>query len=876
MSGTIASLNVRIGADIKNLQRDLDKAKRELRQSTKDFAEIGKNLTLGISLPLVGLGSMAVKTAGEVESLRLAMRTTFQDAGRSIQEADAEMEALRQSAMAPGLDFPQAIKASIRLQNVGMKAESARKTIQELANTISMSGGTAEDLDSVTGQLAQMISKGKILAGDLRIIQERMPKISGLMQEAFGTSNSEKLQEMGVTGEEFITKMTEKMSTLPRVAGGINNSIVNLGAGVSNFLTSIGEDINKSFNLQQKFDNLADWLTGIAKGFADLDVDTKKTILTFGAFAAAIGPAVYVLTEIFQVIGRVQIIYKNLVGSIEIASKSLQLWQAQVAAGEISMSRLSMGIKAVGLAFKNMDAITKASTIGIFVAAIGTAVLAFKYFTKELSAAEKAQLILKDVNAEAAKSIVAERLEAERLTATLKKETASREQKEAALTRLKEINNSYFGDLDIEKSKITDIDAALQNYIGSIEKRARVTAANQKLIAIEKELFDLSHQPSKSEPTFWQKTGNAILAAGDIFAMAAANTRTFTKNLLENRNALELQKKALLDVIATSEIPQYSTSNKKTNTNGDCDSTGKSKRNVRKLVSIPDLLPSTMDMEKSVTELAAFIERNIEKTVPRVQTSGEMMKNALTQLGESFDIIDNKAAVFGDAFSPIEEKIKATEAAIMSLLENGANPFGNDIQTMMELLAGMKTQIDENIISFQWFDKMLLKMSESNNFLVTAFDAAGQSMVDVAATGETSFKKLGIAALKSAADVVRAALMKFVATTIEKTALASGPLAPFVAPAAGILAGVLFNKAISALKIPAFADGGLVTAPTLAMVGDNRSGTEAIIPLEKMGNFFNGGNSNIHLTGDVRWSGREFVIAFEQANKSMDRIRGPK
>lgn len=48
--------------------------------------------------------------------------------------------------------------------------------------------------------------------------------------------------------------------------------------------------------------------------------------------------------------------------------------------------------------------------------------------------------------------------------------------------------------------------------------------------------------------------------------------------------------------------------------------------------------------------------------------------------------------------------------------------------------------------------------------------------------------------------------------------------------------------------IPALAEGGIVTGPTLAILGDNRSRKEAVVPLERAGEMgFGGGSGGVHL-----------------------------
>jgi hypothetical protein len=51
----------------------------------------------------------------------------------------------------------------------------------------------------------------------------------------------------------------------------------------------------------------------------------------------------------------------------------------------------------------------------------------------------------------------------------------------------------------------------------------------------------------------------------------------------------------------------------------------------------------------------------------------------------------------------------------------------------------------------------------------------------------------------------------------------------------------------SLLGVPFLADGGIITSPTLAMVGE--AGTEAVIPLNRLGDFGGAKETNIYLDG---------------------------
>jgi predicted nucleic acid-binding Zn-ribbon protein len=121
-----------------------------------------------------------------------------------------------------------------------------------------------------------------------------------------------------------------------------------------------------------------------------------------------------------------------------------------------------------------------------------------------------------------------------------------------------------------------------------------------------------------------------------------------------------------------------------------------------------------------------------------------------------------------------------------------------------------------------------------------------------------------------------------VGISVEGIKKALQSLNPVLAVAAGIALVALGSYARTRLSqsagggVPAFAQGGLVTGPTLAMVGDNRSGKEAIIPFERMGEFLQmagAGQSNANVTVTGRLQGRDLVISNERTTFNRNRTK---
>jgi hypothetical protein len=102
---------------------------------------------------------------------------------------------------------------------------------------------------------------------------------------------------------------------------------------------------------------------------------------------------------------------------------------------------------------------------------------------------------------------------------------------------------------------------------------------------------------------------------------------------------------------------------------------------------------------------------------------------------------------------------------------------------------------------------------------------------------------------------------------------------PVIGNVANILDGIDFSKLIpSAPKppptmpnIPRMADGGIVTRPTLAMIGEGGQ-SEAVIPLDRLGNM--GGGITINVTGGLATSA-EIGESVVNALRAYSRSAGP-
>jgi len=175
------------------------------------------------------------------------------------------------------------------------------------------------------------------------------------------------------------------------------------------------------------------------------------------------------------------------------------------------------------------------------------------------------------------------------------------------------------------------------------------------------------------------------------------------------------------------------------------------------------------------------------------------------------------------------------------------------------------------------FSEVVEKMNRSLANQMELVSKVSDAMSDYAKQGGKSLKELGKTALKAAADFVRAKMMEAVSAFLAKTLASLGPAGLLIAGAGSAIVGSLFNKAISGLSIPALAEGGLATGPTLAMVGDNPNAgadPEVIAPLSKLKNMLGGMGGNVNVTGQFMVRGSDLLLVLDKATQDRMRTRG--
>lgn len=931
-SKMIADFSGRVQRGSDDMQSMFKGAERGFKSIGSATQGLGDSLIMGLTGPLAALAGLSIQAAGDYENLSNAITATMTDAGRTTEQATKEVELLRQAALAPGLDFEQAVRASIRLQNVGYSAEAARKMVTELANAITMGGGTAEDLDGVTRQFSQMISKGRVLQEDLSVIAERMPKIAELSKAAFGTFNAEALRSAGVDAQEFIAGIVGEMEKLKRVEGGISNSLVNAGSAVKQFLGKIGLEINKAFNLSKLSDDFSNWLGKMGDAFSNLDPEVKKTILSVAAVAIAWGPVVKGIGLVTSGIGSLM----SFLGALS-NGLSATISGISAAVGWLKTLQFSM------VGFLNLG-----GALLLLVPAVVALASAFTGLTEEQEMQnrinEKLASTQQSINDEYAR----EQAVVMDLFATARNYTLSTDERRGALKKLQEMYPQYIGNLDLEKMSLDELagaqDIVLANMKEGIKQRMKQSAIMAEL---EKQTKAELRMQQIREQGFSALTGEEVKNAG-LSLFGTDFEKKFVseegkKNALKNIEAfygkvIEETKKTIEAVNSQFDKGMNAADSfyafrdaeenftkveaKGASSGGGGKGKGVDSEKVKKLKEMSKAWQDVQDSIKGAEEagkifgdtfdrLADAYTNGIEKLtkegfgatskevlelvgkVEELKTSLRGIKphvdeDAWRQLRQEFQGLTKLDPTKDDKkkgeLKPVENKL-GTPPPAPNMLQPIENLSGmvDEMRTYKDILGELTLAQEEfgnGLISFtDLLSKSMQSVALGGSLMQNAFLAVGEAVYQAASSGETSMKSLGNIAVATAAKVVRSFIQQGVAAAVANALKNPVGIVPpagiALAAGAGALAGVLFNKLLSAIKVPALAEGGVLTGPSLVLAGEYpgaRANPEVIAPLDKLQGMMGGGQVVV-VGGNVRFDGKQLVLALEAGQREMAKVR---
>jgi hypothetical protein len=271
---SLSQINILFKADLKSFSSEMQNANRKLSKIGGQMQKIGAGLSVGVTLPLLGLGAQAISAAADMETLKTSLDTVFQ--GNKAASGSA-FEQIKEFAATTPFQMEEVASAFIKLKNLGLDPSIASLTSY---------GNTASALGKSLDQMIEAVADASV--GEFERLKE------------FGIKAKSQGDNVSFTFQGVTTTIKKKAADISTYLQGIGNtnfagSIERQAQTFSGKMSTLRDNMQQAFAgigdiIIQYITPLFEKLNGVLTKFQALSPETKKWIVILGGVAAAIGP----------------------------------------------------------------------------------------------------------------------------------------------------------------------------------------------------------------------------------------------------------------------------------------------------------------------------------------------------------------------------------------------------------------------------------------------------------------------------------------------------------------------------------------------------------------------------------------------------------
>ena len=622
--GAFSELAIKFSADLSSFSSGVENATRTMDQAGKKMQNIGKQMSLAITAPLVGLGTLAVKNfdiqAKAIAQVEQGLKTTENQVGKT----SAELQKMASDLQNTSLFGDEAILKDVTAQlltftNIaGTQFERTQQAALDLATRLD------GDLKSASIQLGKALN-------------DPVANLSALSRSGIQFSEDQKKTINAlVETNRLADAQTIILDELQKQYGGSAKAAADAGTGAFKQLSNSIGDLTESFGqiIAEGLIPFIDRLKGVVQVIEKLSPETKKLIVVVAAFAASLGPLLIITGTLIRNVTTLIPLMKGL--GVAIASNPIGLIATAVAA------------------------------------VAGTVFVASSRFKSLTDATEEYALI----NVTASESIASEKAEMEKSLAVAKNQIVSKEERIKAIKRLNSLSPEYLGNLNLETINTESAKIATDKYVDSLLQKAKVMAAQDKLVEVQKQLLDLQlGQNDAAKPSVWQSLSNAIFSFGNSTKFATKSGLTIVENMTEEEKQLNALQNKLTSFLQTNNA--LVSSNK--NVASSFEAVNSQSLGRRKITTV-----NTIKTE------GANILSPLDALVAKLPTQEKIISETTGRITGDFEYIYAVANSVGDAVGDAFELLGNNVAKGLGLASDGFEGFvGGLFSTITKLISLM-------------------------------------------------------------------------------------------------------------------------------------------------------------------------------------------
>lgn len=493
------------------LSTTMDQSGLRIKQSSKDILEA--YMLVGSAKPEL-LSDREALNAVTIEAMRLAAAAKI-DLKESVDavtlsmnqySAGADQASKFTNILAAGSKYGSANVQSqaAAIVKSGVAASGAKVEIEQLVGSIEMLGEKGiKDEVAGTGlkKFFLMLQTGAketnpAIVGFDKALEnlEKKHMTPAQIKKMFGEEgyNVAKILIDNVSKVRDYTKaVTNTNIAVEQAAINSDNNAAKM-AQMKNKLREVGielmEKLNPSFNI------LGSYFTNLIKLLPSLINFLQKHGATIVYLTTIIGT--YITAKKLAVLWETKFKEASL---LSIATTKLKIyWDRVVAASTwlyiAATSAVTGKTNQARLATEAFFKILKLNPFVAVVTGISAIIGALYLLTRRTNAQQKAMESLQKITLSSIANTSAEKVKVESLLKIARDETLSKENRLKALKKLNEISPQYLKNLNLEEINTDKATQAVDRYIASIQRKAKIQAAENRLVDVNNEILDLDKE----------------------------------------------------------------------------------------------------------------------------------------------------------------------------------------------------------------------------------------------------------------------------------------------------------------------------------------------------------------------------------------------
>lgn len=283
-----------------------------LKNLGSSFESIGKDLSLRLSAPIIGLAGMGVKVAADLETMEQGFITLL----GSTEEANEAINMIKRDAAKTPFEITGLVQSNQLLTAVTEDAQRSERMLLNVGKALTAMGKGQPELDRIIVNLQQIGAVGKASAIDIKQFAFAGIPIYKMLQEELGKTGEE-IQQMVSDGEisfETLEKMFNKagegsgrFAQAFELQGGTFNQVLsNFKDNVDITLADIAQDTGL-------FDTIKILLTELTKAIATFGEIVKTIPAPIKSFTVGLLGVVATIGPLLLIMGNLLIVSSSAV-----------------------------------------------------------------------------------------------------------------------------------------------------------------------------------------------------------------------------------------------------------------------------------------------------------------------------------------------------------------------------------------------------------------------------------------------------------------------------------------------------------------------------------------------------------------------------------